>query len=111
MKKIRGDKAIKCTAIEQKIVMGLAMLTLILAGGYLTLTTQSVVNVAVQKQLEGEITEKRSSLSKMESDYIKQKNEIDLKMARAKNFVEPTSKVYARSSMLSKKTITMNNDL
>lgn len=111
MTKRQKKNLIRCTLLEERIIIGLTVTLFILAGAYLSLLTKSVINISTQKHIKSQIVETRSSLSMLEASYINKKNQIDMKLVRKEGFTKPAEKTYLQAKSITKKTNTLNNGI
>ena len=85
---------IQCNTFEKRLVLGLVLGLFILAGTYVYLVNQTVLNVVERRALERDMSELASYVADLELVNLELKNSVTLDRAYELGFTEVTGVTY-----------------
>ena len=100
----------KIHGIEEKLFLLLVIFCISLLGLYGYFIGKSVVNVVVREEVLLYIAEINSHVSDIESEYLSQKDAINLLFAREQGFHDISKKSFVNRGVLVGKSLSQNNE-
>ncbi len=91
---IKVKQIFKCTKFERNLSLVLLLSSVFLFCAYIGLVIGTVKDVSFHKEIENEIAKKQLIVSKLESEYMENKNRVNLEFAKAEGFVKANKKTY-----------------
>lgn len=95
----------------RNIFIALAFLIVTFSGLYVYFVSQATLNVVEWKNLQSEVATLHLSLSNLESEYLREKNNIDIGYAHKLGFMDVSEVKYVIKSKSLGKVLSFNNEI
>lgn len=104
---MRSRAATNMHIIGRKAFWGLLFVLIALISLYLYFISALIVNVVIREEVEIEIAETNSLIGELESQYVNQRNNIDLAYAQSIGFVLVKDKQFVTRTTLAGRGLTV----
>ncbi len=91
---IKVKQIFKCTKFERNFSLVLLLSSIFLFSAYIGLVIETVKDVSFHKEIESKIAKKQFIVSELGSEYMKNKNRVNLEFAKTEGFVKANKKTY-----------------